>query len=74
MGIMEKLQVAKKVGENIKRLRKERGISQSELARLCFKDKQAIEKIENGKVNPTLYSLYLIALALGIKTKELIEI
>lgn len=71
---MEKLEVAKMVGQKIKKIRKERGISQSELARLCFKDKQAIEKIENGKVNPTLYSLYLIAQALEIKTNELIEV
>lgn len=68
---MEKLEVAKKIGQNIKRIRKQKEITQSELARLCFKDKQAMEKIENGKVNPTIYSLYLIAEALNVDLTEI---
>ena len=68
---MDKLELAKKIGRNIKMIRKEKGISQAELGRICFKDKQAIEKIENGKVNPTAYSLYQIATALKIDPVEL---
>lgn len=68
---MEKLELAKLIGNNIKRLRKEKGISQAELGRLCFKDKQAIEKIENGKVNATAYTLYQISDAIGVESLEL---
>ena len=68
---VDKFELAKKIGRNIKRLRKERDISQSELGMRCFKDKQAIEKIENGKVNPTAYSLYQISVALNIDPVEL---
>lgn len=68
---MEKLELAKLIGNNIKRLRKEKGISQAELGRLCFKDKQAIEKIENGKVNATAYTLYQISEAIGVECLEL---
>jgi putative transcriptional regulator len=71
---MEKLDLAKKIGNNIKAARKEIGISQAELARRCFKDKQAIEKIENGKVNATVHSLYIIAQALNIELHELLKI
>ncbi len=40
--------------------------SQSDLARACNKDRQAIEKLENGKVNPTLYTLLELANALEV--------
>lgn len=68
---MKKLELAKKIGENIKRIRKKLGITQAELARRCFKDKQAMEKIENGKVNPTAYSLYQVAKALNTDPADL---
>ena len=68
---MDKQELAKKIGNNIKKLRKTKGISQTELGLLCYKDKQAIEKIENGKVNATAYTLYQIAIALKIDASEL---
>ena len=49
-------------------------MSQSDLARACFKDRQAIEKIENGKVNPTAYTLYQVSKALDIPLFELLKI
>jgi putative transcriptional regulator len=56
-----------KLGERIKQLRRENNISQSELARRCNKDKQHIELIENGKISPTIYTIYLLANALEIE-------
>jgi putative transcriptional regulator len=44
------------------------------LARACNKDRQAIEKLENGKVNPTIYSLMEIADALQISLKEIVNL
>lgn len=58
---MEKEVFLKKLGENIKRLRQEKGISQAELARLCDKERASIERIENGKINPSAYVLYEVA-------------
>ena len=55
---MTKDQLKKKVGNRIIELRLKKGWNQSDLARECGKDRQAIEKLENGKVNPTIYSLY----------------
>ena len=63
----------KLIGKRIVELREQKGWNQSDLARACGKDRQAIEKIENGKVNPTLYSLYEIALALEISLNKLIS-
>lgn len=52
---MTKDQLKKRVGIKIVEMRTQKGLSQSDLARACGKDRQAIEKIENGRVNPTIY-------------------
>ncbi|HVD99824.1 MAG TPA: helix-turn-helix transcriptional regulator [Cytophagaceae bacterium] len=63
----------KKVGQRIIELRTKKGWTQSDLARACNKDRQALEKIENGKVNPTLYTLMEVAKALEVKISELVD-
>jgi transcriptional regulator with XRE-family HTH domain len=62
-----------KIGQRIIELRTQKGWSQSDLARACEKDRQAIEKLENGKVNPTLYSLLEIANALGVNLRTIVD-
>jgi transcriptional regulator with XRE-family HTH domain len=63
----------KKIGERIIALRTQKAWSQADLARACNKDRQAIEKIENGKVNPTLYTLLELANALNLSLPELVD-
>ena len=70
---MTKDQLSKNVGIRIVELRTKKGLSQSDLARACGKDRQAIEKIENGKVNSTTYSLYILSKALGVDLYELFK-
>ena len=70
---MKKEQLQKKIGDRIIKLRTQKGLSQSDLARACNKDRQAIEKIENGRVNPTLYTLLEISEALQIPLSELLN-
>ena len=62
------------IGKRIVKLRTKKGWSQSDLARACNKDRQAMEKLENGKVNPTIYSLLEIAEALEVDLKTLVSI
>lgn len=71
---MTKDELKRKIGQRIVELRTQKGWSQSDLARACNKDRQAIEKLENGKVNPTLYSLLEIAQTLGVSLKKLVEL
>ena len=71
---MTKEELKKKIGQRIVELRTQKGWSQSDLARACDKDRQAIEKLENGKVNPTLYSLSEISLALGVSLSKLVNL
>ena len=70
---MTKEQLKKKIGRRIVELRTQKGLNQSDLARACGKDRQAIEKIENGKVNPTIFSLYEISNALDISLQKLLN-
>jgi transcriptional regulator with XRE-family HTH domain len=70
---VDKRELNKRVGQRIIKLRVQKNWSQSDLARACNKDRQAIEKLENGKVNPTLYSLFEISRALEISLEELMK-
>jgi transcriptional regulator with XRE-family HTH domain len=70
---VDKEQLKKIIGQRIVELRSQKGWSQSDLARASNKDRQAIEKLENGKVNPTVYSLLEIAKALEVPLKKLVD-
>ena len=70
---MQKEAFLQKLGANIVRIRKSKGINQSELANLCFKERQSIERVENAKTNPTIFYLYEIAQALEVSLSELMD-
>jgi putative transcriptional regulator len=71
---VKKNELKKKIGLRIIQLREKKGWSQADLARACGKDRQAVEKLENGKVNPTLFSIYEIAEALEVSLEVLVTI
>ena len=71
---LSKEQLSHKIGVRIKYYRNQLGISQAELARRCDKDKQHIELIENGKVSPNIYTMYIISKALEIELNQLMEL
>lgn len=52
------------LGLRIRKLRKEKGLSQSELANMINKDQQSIQRLEKGKINPSI--IYLIEIAMGL--------
>jgi transcriptional regulator with XRE-family HTH domain len=70
---MTKTEAKRKIGQRIIQLREKKGWTQAELARACKKDRQAIEKLENGRVNPTLYSMIEVAKALGVQLDTLVN-
>ena len=71
---MTRDKLKKKIGQRIIEFREQKGWSQADLARACSKDRQAIEKLENGKVNPTLYTLLEVANALEVSLSKLVDI
>ena len=50
----------------IRALRKEKGVSQEELAKLCGVSRQTINAIENNKYDPTLSLAFRLARELGV--------
>lgn len=58
-------------GSEVKRLRKLRGLTLPELARLSKISKGGLSKIENGNGNPTLDTIARLAFALKCQTKFL---
>lgn len=62
-----------KFAEKLKKLRKERGLSQEALALSCEIDRTYIGRIENMKRNPSLEILNKIAKGLGVKLSELLD-
>jgi len=71
---LKKTDLNKRIGLRIVELRENKRWTQADLARACNKDRQAIEKLENGRVNPTLYSLYEIAKALEVSLNTLVDL
>ncbi len=64
---------AKKLGENLKKIRTSKNITQTEFAEKLGVDKSFVSNIENGKTNPTLSTITNLAQALGVSTNELLK-
>ena len=71
---MTKEVLLKKLGQKISVLRKERSLSQTDLAYMCNWDRQVLHKIEHAKVNPSIYVLHRIATELNISLRDLLDI
>ena len=63
-----------KLGKHIKFIRKSKGLSQSEVANFCGKERQSYQRVETGNVNPSACYLQHIALALEVELKDIFDI
>ena len=62
------------IGDNIKKLRKQRDLSQDRLSKLADVTYNTIIKIESGSnINPTIETLSKIAKALNVGVDDLIK-
>lgn len=64
--------VIKRFGEEVRKTRKERGLSQEELAGAIEMDLTSINEIEQGHRSPKLITIYKIAKALKVPAKDLL--
>jgi putative transcriptional regulator len=71
---MEKEVLLKKLGNRIREIRQEKGITQVTLAHSVGKDQQSIQRLEAGNVNPSYYYLYEIAVGLETTVANLLSI
>lgn len=58
-------------GRLVRKYRKEKNMSQEQLALLCNIDRSYLGRIERGEVNPTLEKIYELSNALHIKASDL---
>lgn len=70
---MNEAQYIKHIGQNIKRLRKARNLSQVQFADMCDREKTFINRIEAGTTNSTIKTYVLIAKALQVEPIELFK-
>ncbi|SNZ01620.1 helix-turn-helix domain-containing protein [Flagellimonas pacifica] len=73
MASVEKSEILKKIGENVKRIRVEKGLTQVDLvgkieARI---DTTNISRIEKGRTNATIHTLFRISQALEVPLSEI---
>lgn len=67
----EKLKI--RLGKRIKELREQNKLTQLDIASSCDFEKTSISRIEAGRTNPTVTTLYKISIALGVELKDLFE-
>lgn len=69
MNNKEQLKYLKNLSKNIKKIRKEKGLTQAD----CNVDERTIRRIENENFNPSLLTLLQISKGLGVKLTELLN-
>lgn len=67
------MDVRRRVGRNVKKVRQERGLSQEGLAFECGLHRTYISGVERGVRNPTVLVLEQIAKALKVPAARLLE-
>ncbi len=70
---MEYEDYLKRIGEKIMHLRKEKGITQIELAKILGTKHTQIGRLERGEANATIKTLFTIAKELGVSITELMD-
>lgn len=66
-------QISEKFGQNMKRIRTKKKMSQGDIARALDVHRAYVSGIETGKRNPTLATLEKLASALGVSVSELLK-
>ncbi len=66
-------QYLKAFGENLKRIRNEKGMTQSALADYAGIERSQIMRIEKGDINTTINTVRVLSKTLGIEAKELFD-
>ena len=62
-----------KFGSHLKKIRESKGYSLKDVDFRCDLDESNISKIENGRVNIQLSTIFELAKGLGIEAKELLD-
>ncbi|RWF81921.1 MAG: helix-turn-helix transcriptional regulator [Mesorhizobium sp.] len=67
------MDMRKLVGRNVQRIRLRKRLTQEQLAEICGFSQQYISGLEKGRRNPTIITIYELALALGVSHIDLVR-
>ena len=67
------MDMRKLVGRNAARIRKERGLTQEQLAERSGLSQQYLSGLERGQRNPTIVTLFELATAMGVSHLDLLQ-
>ena len=62
------------IGNKLKEIRKNKGLSQEKLARIVVLDRTYISRVEAGKINITIDTLYVLCNGLNISLTAFFEL
>ena len=65
--------ISKRLGENIKKIRTQKKMTQGDICRALDMDRGYMSAIENGKKNITIQQLERLAQALGVAVDRLLK-
>ncbi|PZD78536.1 helix-turn-helix domain-containing protein [Mesonia sp. K7] len=73
---MDKSELLRIIGKRILELREEKNLTQLDLAAKIEGDFDTtnVSRIESGRTNPTIFTLYRIAQALDVKLEDIMKI
>lgn len=69
---MDKKAMLEQLGSRVREIRIQKGLTQTELANKIGKDHPSINKLENGKVNPSYIFLCEVAEGLSVQLNDII--
>jgi transcriptional regulator with XRE-family HTH domain len=61
------------VGQNVRRIRRKNGLTQEQFADISGFSQQYISGLERGRRNPTVVTVYELAVALGVGYMDLMR-
>ena len=67
------MDMRKLVGQNVRRIRLERGPTQEQFCDLSGFSQQYVSGLETGRRNPTIVTIYELAKALGVSHLDLVQ-
>ena len=70
---LAEVDIRRRLGSNLRRLRTERGLSQEAFAELANIHRTYVSDIERGTRNPTITIVERLAAALGVAASELLK-
>jgi transcriptional regulator with XRE-family HTH domain len=67
------MDMRKLVGANLKRIRRKKGLTQEQFADVSGFSQQYLSGLESGHRNPTVVTVYELAVALGVSHLDLLR-